>query len=78
MKHTILQTEVIGVNGSSKAPYALAADPVDVAAYAAPYSYMQSAYGGYGLFYARAIADLRLTTLGARPRGEGDCLRSTP
>jgi len=55
-----------GIQGSIKAGEAVhaASDGVDVAALAE--GYMDSPYGGYGLFYARALEDMRLTHLGAQ------------
>jgi hypothetical protein len=55
-----------GIQGSIKAGELVqaASDSLDVAALAD--SYMDSPYGGYGLFYARALEDMRLTQLGAQ------------
>src|SRR4051812_26255767 len=55
-----------GIQGSIKAGEAVHAttDALNVAALAD--TYMDSPYGGYGLFYARALEDMRLTKLGAQ------------
>jgi hypothetical protein len=55
-----------GIQGSIKSGEAVhaATNSVNVAALAD--SYMDSPYGGYGLFYARALEDMRLTQLGAQ------------
>jgi hypothetical protein len=55
-----------GIQGSIKAGEAVhaATDNLNVAALAD--TYMDSPYGGYGLFYARALEDVRLTQLGAQ------------
>lgn len=57
--------ELYGIQGSTGAAGALqsSGELIDVATLAE--SYMQSTYGGYGLFYARVLADMRLTKLGA-------------
>jgi hypothetical protein len=55
-----------GIQGSDKTSEAVhaATDHLDVGALAE--DYMDSPYGGYGLFYARALEDMRLTQLGAQ------------
>jgi hypothetical protein len=55
-----------GIQGSIKATEAVnaAGDSLNVAELAE--RYMDSPYGGYGLFYARVLEDIRLTQLGAR------------
>jgi hypothetical protein len=55
-----------GIQGSIKAGEAVhaATESLDVATLAD--TYMDSPYGGYGLFYARALEDMRLTQLGAQ------------
>ena len=55
-----------GIQGSIRAGEAVhaATDSLNVAALAA--TYMDSPYGGYGLFYARVLEDVRLTQLGAQ------------
>ncbi len=55
---------LFGIQGATGAAGALQAsgDVISVASLAD--SYMQSTYGGYGLFYARVLEDMRLTKLG--------------
>lgn len=59
---------VNGINGRNGASRALASlrpgDPVPLGRMAEPDGYMKSPYGGYGLFYGRVLADMRLTQLG--------------
>lgn len=57
--------QLSGIQGSTKASEAVhaASDALDVAALAR--GYMESPFGGYGLFYARVLEDMRLTQLGA-------------
>ena len=52
-----------GSDGARRAAQA-ATDSLNVGALAD--SYMESPYGGYGLFYARVLEDMRLTQLGAQ------------
>lgn len=54
-----------GIQGYNKASDALeeSGDEIDVAALAS--GYMESPYGGYGLFYGRVLEDIRLTKIGA-------------
>lgn len=56
--------ELYGIQGATGAVGALQAsgDVIDVTSLAE--RYMQSTYGGYGLFYARVLGDMRLTKLG--------------
>jgi hypothetical protein len=54
-----------GIQGSIKAGEAVHAATASLNVAAQADSYMDSPYGGYGLFYARALEDMRLTQLGA-------------
>src|SRR3954470_21207834 len=58
--------QLSGIQGSNKASEAVqaAGESLDVASLAE--RYMDSPYGGYGLFYARALEEIRLTQLGAQ------------
>ena len=58
--------DLAGVQGSIRAAEAIdtAGATIDLDRLAV--DYMKSPYGGYGLFYARVLSDLRLTRIGAR------------
>lgn len=56
---------LIGINGSIEANQIANAGPATVSLQSLSDRYMQSTYGGYGLFYRGTLEDLRLTRMGA-------------
>lgn len=56
---------LIGINGSIEADQISKARPASVKLQSLSDHYMQSTYGGYGLFYRGTLEDLRLTRMGA-------------
>lgn len=70
--------DLFGVQGSNKAADALreAGDELNVAALADVY--MDSPYGGYGLFYARVLEDMQLTVSADRAAESRGSAHSSP